>query len=41
MLIGVWALVVFAQWAVYAARRGDKAHTGLALGLVGADRRSP
>ena len=28
MLIGVWALVVFAQWAVYAARRGDKAHTG-------------
>ena len=32
MLIGVWALVVFAQWAVYAARRGDKVHTGLALG---------
>lgn len=34
MLIGVWALVVFAQWAVYAARRGDKVHTGLALGIV-------
>jgi heme/copper-type cytochrome/quinol oxidase subunit 3 len=34
MLIGVWALVVFAQWAVYAARRGDKLHTGLALGIV-------
>ena len=35
MLIGLLALVVFAQWAVYAARRGDKVHTGLALGLVG------
>ena len=35
MLIGVWTLCVFAQWAVYAARRGDKAHTALALGLVG------
>jgi heme/copper-type cytochrome/quinol oxidase subunit 3 len=35
MLIGLLALVVFAQWAVYAARRGDKAHAALALGLVG------
>ncbi|MET0578964.1 MAG: cytochrome c oxidase subunit 3 [Ilumatobacteraceae bacterium] len=35
MLIGVWVLVVFAQWAAYSARRGDKAHTALALGLVG------
>jgi heme/copper-type cytochrome/quinol oxidase subunit 3 len=35
MLIGLLALVVFAQWAVYAARRGEKVHTGLALGLVG------
>ena len=35
MLIGVWTLVVFAQWAAYSARRGDKAHTALALGLVG------
>jgi heme/copper-type cytochrome/quinol oxidase subunit 3 len=35
MLIGVLALVVFAQWGVYAARRGDKVHTGLAFGLVG------
>jgi cytochrome c oxidase subunit 3 len=26
---------VFAQWAVYAAVRGDKAHTGTALGLTG------
>ena len=34
MLIGVWTLVVFAQWAVYAARRDDKVHTGLALGVV-------
>ena len=34
MLIGVWALVVFAQWATYAARRGDRIHTGLALGIV-------
>jgi heme/copper-type cytochrome/quinol oxidase subunit 3 len=35
MLIGLGALVVFAQWAVYASRRGEKAHTALALGLVG------
>jgi heme/copper-type cytochrome/quinol oxidase subunit 3 len=34
MLIGVWALVVFAQWALYAARRAEKIHTGLALGIV-------
>ena len=34
MLIGIWGLTVFAQWAVYAARRRDKAHTGLALALV-------
>jgi cytochrome c oxidase subunit III len=34
MLIGVWTLLVFAQWALYAARRGDKVHTGLALGIV-------
>lgn len=35
MLIGVWVLVVFAQWAVYAARRQDRQHAGLALGVVG------
>ena len=35
MLIGLLALVVFAQWAVYAARRADKGHAALALGLVG------
>ena len=34
MLIGVLALPVFAQWAHYAARRGDRVHTGLALGIV-------
>jgi heme/copper-type cytochrome/quinol oxidase subunit 3 len=34
MLIGVWALLVFAQWAVYAAARNDKTHTALALGIV-------
>lgn len=34
MLIGVLALVLFAQWAHYAARRGDRAHVGLALGIV-------
>jgi cytochrome c oxidase subunit 3 len=35
MLIGMIGVVVFAQWAVYAARRGDRVHTGIALGLVG------
>jgi heme/copper-type cytochrome/quinol oxidase subunit 3 len=34
MLIGVWGLCVFAQWASWSARRSDRAHTGLALGLV-------
>ena len=35
MLISFFALLVFAQWAVYAARRRDRPHLGLALGLVG------
>jgi cytochrome c oxidase subunit 3 len=35
MLMTLWALCLFAQWAVYAGRRGDRAHTGLALGVVG------
>jgi cytochrome c oxidase subunit 3 len=35
MLISYATLCVFAQWAVYATRRGDRVHTGLALGLVG------
>ncbi|MDA2960552.1 MAG: cytochrome c oxidase subunit 3 [Actinomycetota bacterium] len=34
MLITVWSLCLFAQWAVYAARRSDRAHTALALGVV-------
>lgn len=34
MLIGLCGLLVFAQWAVYAARRQERLNTGLALGLV-------
>jgi len=35
MLMTVWGLCLFAQWAVYAGNRGDRAHTGLALGVTG------
>ena len=35
LLISLLPICVFAQWAVYSAKRGDRAHTGLALGLVG------
>jgi len=35
MLMTVWALCLFAQWAVYAGIRGDRAHTALALGVSG------
>jgi heme/copper-type cytochrome/quinol oxidase subunit 3 len=35
MLITIWTLCLFAQWAVYAARRNDRAHTALALGVTG------
>ena len=31
MLMTIWALCLFAQWAVYSGRRGDRAHTALAL----------
>jgi heme/copper-type cytochrome/quinol oxidase subunit 3 len=34
MLIGVWGLCIFGQWAAWSARRADRAHTALALGLV-------
>lgn len=34
LLITVLVIPVFAQWAVYAARRRDRAHLGVALGLV-------
>ncbi|HEY0518967.1 MAG TPA: cytochrome c oxidase subunit 3 [Ilumatobacteraceae bacterium] len=35
MLIAFLPLCVFAQWAVYAARRDARSQTGLALALVG------
>jgi len=34
MLIAFGFICVLAQWAVYAARRGDSPHTGVAIGLV-------
>jgi cytochrome c oxidase subunit 3 len=34
MLMTIWALCLFAQWAVYSGHRRDRAHTGLALGVV-------
>lgn len=35
MLMTIWALCLFAQWAVYAGNRNDRAHTAIALFLVG------
>lgn len=35
MLMTIWGLCLFAQWAVYSGARGDRAHTGLALGVTG------
>lgn len=34
MLMTIWGLCLFAQWAVYSGNRGDRGHTGLALGVV-------
>lgn len=34
MLMTMWALCLFAQWAVYSGSRGDRAHTALALGVT-------
>lgn len=34
MLMTIWALCLFAQWAVYSGARGDRAHTALALAVV-------
>lgn len=34
MLMTLWALCLFAQWAVYSGSRGDRAHAGLALGVT-------
>ena len=35
MMIAFVPLCVFAQWAVYAARRDDRSNAGLAIGLTG------
>lgn len=35
MLMTIFALCLFAQWAAYAGKRADRAHTVLALGIVG------
>ena len=35
MLLSFVAVCIFAQWAVYSARRDDRSHTGIALLLVG------
>lgn len=35
MLMTIWALCLFAQWAVYSGTRGDRVHAGLALGVSG------
>lgn len=35
MLLAFVPICVFAQWAVYAARRDARSHTAMALGLVG------
>lgn len=34
MLCALLPIVIFAQWAVYSAKRGDRVHSGLALWLV-------
>ena len=34
MLITIYALCLFAQWTVHAAKRGDRVHVGLSLGIV-------
>jgi cytochrome c oxidase subunit 3 len=34
MLMTIFSLCLFAQWAVYSAKRGDRAHTAVALGIV-------
>ena len=35
MLLAFIPICIFAQWAVYSAKRDDRPHTGLALGLTG------
>jgi heme/copper-type cytochrome/quinol oxidase subunit 3 len=35
MLITAWGLCLFAQWAAWSARRVDRPHTAIALGITG------
>ena len=35
MLMTLFTLCLFAQWTVYSAKRGDRMHVGLSLGIVG------
>jgi cytochrome c oxidase subunit 3 len=35
MLMTLFSLCLFAQWTVYSAKRGDRMHVGLSLGIVG------
>ena len=35
LLIALLPVCLFSQWAVYSAKRNDRPHAGLALGLVG------
>lgn len=35
MLMTIWAICLFAQWAVYSGSRGDRSHAALALGVTG------
>jgi heme/copper-type cytochrome/quinol oxidase subunit 3 len=34
MLLGLFVICIMAQWAVYSAKRNDRTHTGLALGVT-------
>ena len=34
ILIGLFVICIMAQWAVYSAKRNDRTHTGLALGVT-------
>lgn len=35
MLITIWVIALFCQWAVYSGKRGDRSHTALAIGVAG------
>ena len=34
ILLGLFVICIMAQWAVYSAKRNDRTHTGLALGVT-------